>query len=499
MLADVEARDRDAAERERRDKAIEAARARANPMRAYKPLPHGEAFHRNRAKERWLIGANGSGKTVIGAAEVVALVEGRNDWWKGPPSEVWCGAISLADSEAVQRKAVRSLISPGLIKSWTNEHNAGAESLLTLTNGWRVRFKAMNQGRERWQGGNVALVWFDEEPPADVFDEGFSRTRTGGRIILTFTPLNGLKWDEAYKNVYLPWVAYLKAHPGAKWGQIHDGLAVFTAAMADNAHLTAAEVEAQRAKFEGRPLVIRARLYGEWLNLNEDAIVPVDKLNDHEYTWPNAPRQGWARVAAWIDSAFSKNETSDQFCISVAASDHDGRLYLVTQAFGRLSADERVDLAVRVIREHGCPPTYVQRTTPDGEFAVRLNDALMREHLPALVRTHPEAGPVPGKVERAHAFAVMVGNGQVYVHKTDHFEFRREAGSFPHAKHDDVFDSGMGALMVLVEGYGMHDLPALLRSMHSRQRPMDDDDADDDTPAFDWQAEPGLLDLNGSE
>ncbi len=37
------------------------------------------------------------------------------------------------------------------------------------------------------------IVWFDEEPPLDIYSEGLTRTNTtGGITIVTFTPLKGM-------------------------------------------------------------------------------------------------------------------------------------------------------------------------------------------------------------------------------------------------------------------------------------------------------------------
>jgi len=46
---------------------------------------------------------------------------------------------------------------------------------------------------EKWQGETLDGVWFDEEPPLDIYMEGLTRTNaTGGIAILTFTPLLGM-------------------------------------------------------------------------------------------------------------------------------------------------------------------------------------------------------------------------------------------------------------------------------------------------------------------
>jgi phage terminase large subunit-like protein len=49
------------------------------------------------------------------------------------------------------------------------------------------------KGREKWHGETFDGVWFDEEPPLDIYMEGLTRTNaTGGIAILTFTPLLGM-------------------------------------------------------------------------------------------------------------------------------------------------------------------------------------------------------------------------------------------------------------------------------------------------------------------
>ena len=54
-------------------------------------------------------------------------------------------------------------------------------------------FKAYEQGRTKWQANTVDGVWFDEEPPADVYFEGITRTNaTKGMVFVTFTPLKGM-------------------------------------------------------------------------------------------------------------------------------------------------------------------------------------------------------------------------------------------------------------------------------------------------------------------
>ena len=35
----------------------------------------------------------------------------------------------------------------------------------------RIGFKSCDQGREKFQGSSLDFVWFDEEPPKDIYEE----------------------------------------------------------------------------------------------------------------------------------------------------------------------------------------------------------------------------------------------------------------------------------------------------------------------------------------
>jgi len=47
----------------------------------------------------------------------------------------------------------------------------------------RHRLQSYEKGREKWQGATLDRVWFDEEPPHDIYTEGLTRTNaTGGMV-----------------------------------------------------------------------------------------------------------------------------------------------------------------------------------------------------------------------------------------------------------------------------------------------------------------------------
>ncbi|MBO7736888.1 MAG: terminase family protein, partial [Clostridia bacterium] len=66
-----------------------------------------------------------------------------------------------------------------------------------------IGFKSCDQGREKFQGSSLDFVWFDEEPPKDVYEECRMRViDRRGDLFGTMTPLKGITfiYDEIYLN-----------------------------------------------------------------------------------------------------------------------------------------------------------------------------------------------------------------------------------------------------------------------------------------------------------
>ena len=63
----------------------------------------------------------------------------------------------------------------------------------------KIGFKSCDQGREKFQGTSLDFVWFDEEPPLDIYLECRMRVLDKkGDIFGTMTPLKGLSWVYNY-------------------------------------------------------------------------------------------------------------------------------------------------------------------------------------------------------------------------------------------------------------------------------------------------------------
>jgi phage terminase large subunit-like protein len=145
---------------------------------------------------------------MAGAFEEAAHATGKYPiWWRGRrfdrPTASWvAGVTGESTRDTVQRALIgdsgrgggalrRSDIATkvrgrsGLVDMLRVRHVSGGIST--------IAFKSYEKGREKWQGATLDRVWFDEEPPYDIYIEGLTRTNaTGGLVALTMTPLLGM-------------------------------------------------------------------------------------------------------------------------------------------------------------------------------------------------------------------------------------------------------------------------------------------------------------------
>lgn len=164
---------------------------------------------------------NQLGKTLAGGNEVAMHLTGRYpDWWEGAvfdrPTKFWASGVS---GESTRDNPQRILVGPPQVRALWGTGSIPADSIKDYTiargvadlldaivikhgGGGDVQqgesillFKSYEKGREKWQGDTVDGVWFDEEPPPDIYSEGKTRTQRGQRGIftmVTFTPLLGM-------------------------------------------------------------------------------------------------------------------------------------------------------------------------------------------------------------------------------------------------------------------------------------------------------------------
>ena len=190
-------------------------RARENWLSLYKPYPKQSQFHAAGLKhsERVFMAGNQVGKTTAGAAEWAIHLPGRYPkGWEGRrfqrPVRFWAAGVT---SQSTRDNPQRTLIGPpadetawgtGAIPKASLLDWSRARGIANAIDTVKIRhasggistlsFKSYEMGRAKWQGETLDGVWFDEEPPLEIYTEGLTRTQAHGLFaILTFTPLQG--------------------------------------------------------------------------------------------------------------------------------------------------------------------------------------------------------------------------------------------------------------------------------------------------------------------
>lgn len=240
----------------------EEARRKSCPLARYnKGKVHQKqmAFHRCQKRNRWVFGGNRSGKTECGAVETVWLSRGIHPFRKNTPN-ISCWVVSL--SQQVQRDVAQQKILRYLDRSWIEQvvmrqgsrdsPEYGVIDYLVIKNVFggssKIAFKSCEAGREKFQGTSLDFVWFDEEPPKDIYEECRMRVLDrSGEIFGTMTPLKGLTW--VYDEIYLN-----RNHSDQVWCEFME--------WADNPYLPEADVRAMSEALSADSL--ESRRYGRF-------------------------------------------------------------------------------------------------------------------------------------------------------------------------------------------------------------------------------------------
>jgi phage terminase large subunit-like protein len=169
-------------------------------------------------RERCALFGNRCGKTTAASYELVCHLTGQYpEWWVGKrfeePILAWAvGKTNESTRDIVQKTLFGSVKYEGHLRALSGQGmmpgnvigrplwKRGAGELLDtihirhVSGGWsKLGLKSYEQGRGAFEGTAQHVIWLDEECPLDVYGECVIRTATtGGCVMLTFTPLEGL-------------------------------------------------------------------------------------------------------------------------------------------------------------------------------------------------------------------------------------------------------------------------------------------------------------------
>lgn len=320
--------------------AVTSKRQQDRYIAYWKPYPEGnqpKVFERFTAEKKVMgvLGGNRSGKTEVGAAIAVAWFLGKDyfkdepawEWVKNlpippPPNVIWVVGLDFPTvrdvlwGEKLRRgKDHPALLpnDPALIRKISD-----SEYQIHGTNGSLLTCKSADSGREKFQGASVDLVWIDEEPDVEIYDECFQRTADcAGKILITLTPLT-----DTASGVRSPWVFDL----WEDWRAGARDLEFVTLSVLDNPFVPAEEKTRLKVKWAGH-YEERARLYGEFIQ-RSGLVYPQWDPAKHLIAPRPIPRQ-WRRVAC-IDPA----ATGTTACLWCAVHPN-GNLYFYREYYER--------------------------------------------------------------------------------------------------------------------------------------------------------------------
>jgi len=293
------------------------------------------AFHKCKKRNRWVFGGNRSGKTECGAVEAVWILRGIHPYRKNR-ADAFGWVVSL--SQQVQRDMAQSKILKYLPKSWIvdismlsgrrDSPEGGVIDQIKIRNVFggisTLGFKSCDQGREKFQGSSLDFVWFDEEPPKDVYEECLMRViDKRGDIFGTMTPLKGETF--IYNEIYLN-----RRNNPQVWCEFMS--------WEDNPYLSKKEIKTLSQSMDSA--VLDSRKYGKF-SCGVGLVYPEFDVSVHVIPPFAVPPE-------WQDNISIDPGLNNPLSAHWYAVDWDGNVYVVAEHF---AAGKDLDYHARCIKD----------------------------------------------------------------------------------------------------------------------------------------------------
>ena len=309
------------------------------------------AFHKCQKRNRWVFGGNRSGKTECGAVETIYMARGVHPYRQNR-KDTFGWVVSL--SREVQRDVAQSKILKYLPKEWIadvvmssgrkDDFSAGIIDQIKVKNVFggvsTIGFKSCDQGREKFQGSSLDYIWFDEEPPEDIYRECKMRVLDKkGDIFGTMTPLKGLTFihDEIYLNA---------AASDEVWCEFIE--------WADNPFLDEDEIKEFSSSLPESEL--ESRRFGRFKDESGLVYTEFDPVN-HVIEPFDVPFEWQSNLS--IDPGLNNPLSCHWYCV-----DYDGNVYVVAEHYAaKKDIDYHAEEIKRISDEIGWRRDYDGRIT----------------------------------------------------------------------------------------------------------------------------------------
>ncbi len=278
-------------------------------------------FHKSTKRNRWLFGGNRTGKTECGAVETIWLSLGIHPY-KNNKNSTDCWVVSLSNrvqKEVAQAKILKYLPRNSIEEivmsegKKSNPENGVIECIIVKNifgNQSRIWFKSCEEGRDKFQGASLDFVWFDEEPPQDIYCECKMRVLDRcGEIFGTMTPLKGFTYiyDEIYLN-----------------NKNDDEIYCLFMSWEDNPYLKLSEIE--RLSKTMSEDEIESRKFGRFSSIDCGLIYNEFDINVNVVEPFNIPKE-------WQDNISIDPGLSNPLSCHWYARDYDDNVYVIAEHF----------------------------------------------------------------------------------------------------------------------------------------------------------------------
>lgn len=206
--------------------------------------------------------------------------------------------------------------------SWERSYQRGNRTL-TLENGSTCEFMSYDQDVDKFAGTSRHGVWFDEEPPEDIFNECLARLiDTKGDWWLTMTPLIDMSWT--LDRLYTPGIT-----------GTNPNIEVFEVNTEENQYVSVAEIdlltmgmteEQKAARRAGKYMTYTGTIYGSVIT--DQTYIP-DVFEEHDgkpATW-STYYEKWEHFGM-LDHGF-RNPTAFLF----GCYDQEGRIVIYDEYY----------------------------------------------------------------------------------------------------------------------------------------------------------------------
>lgn len=310
-----------------------------------KDYPEQTRFHTTAKRGRFLSGGNRGGKSD---AEVVEAI-----WWATnthpyiPRPETWgSGAIQIRFVVVDISKGIEQIVLPKLKRwmttsmliegSWDKSWDA-KNLILTFANGSTIDF--VTWGMEMMKLGGVPrhLIFFDEEPPQNIFNESMMRLIDyNGWWVIAATPTKGMGW-----TFDLLWEPAIENPEGE--------IATFTLSAEQNPYIEAEEDDMdfymmgmdkeEREVREKGTFVARSGLVFPVFAQQQEKFVVAPHIPPVEWEWYMSIDHGWNNPTAVLWHAVSPSGEivtfAEHYAPNMTVSEHSAVILEREAAWGK--------------------------------------------------------------------------------------------------------------------------------------------------------------------